>query len=505
MSVIPQVGLDDEAQRIYERVAGSAFGVEQAAAGPDDPAHDPGYWDSLNKEAERRWGPYVGETKSAETKAFLANLPEEFWSSREVLAKIRQGAHSAGRSADAVFGAVMARTAAMTHHDLKFDFGLGEGSLNLYAALIGKSGVGKSKAADEAYRLIHLPTYLDNSALGNFRDRIGLGTGEGIPEAYMGWVERETGELKRNGDPKTEKVRDQVRHNVFFYVDEGESLTRTIERTGTTIGPALRTAWLGATLGQSNAREETTRQIPAGSYSMGLVIGYQYDTAQPLLADVGPGTPQRFLWMSATDPTVPARPPERPATFRLPLCNGKGRPATGVIGCDETIRIELWERNLARVHGEEEDDEHDSHIVLMRAKVACLLAVLDGRMHVNADDWELARVVYETSSAVRNSLIAYGKEKAAKDQEQKVKAHVEREERAQLARAGVPAKVERIARWLALKVHEQGGGTRSVIRKSAAGRDKPFFEAAEEYADSQGWIVHDDTGRMLLPGKAVPA
>ena len=101
----------------------------------------------------------------------------------------------------------------------------------------------------------------------------------------MGIVERETGEYKRNGDPKTEKVRAQVREHVFVYVDEGEALTRMTERSGSTIGPVLRSGWAGQLLGQANAREENTRILPARSYSLGVVMGFQRHTCQGMLAD----------------------------------------------------------------------------------------------------------------------------------------------------------------------------------------------------------------------------
>jgi hypothetical protein len=461
------------------------------------------YDEAVNAEAEERFAPAVG------VRPKLTNLPETFWSSREVLTKIRQAAHSVGRSADAVFGACIARTSAMVHHNLKFDFGLGLGSLNLYVNLIGPSGVGKSKAADEAQRLLLLPSYLDTGTNGNFRDGIGLGTGEGIAEAYMGWATRDTGKVRASGpsagEPKTEKVRDQVRHNVFFYVDEGEALTRTIERAGTTIGPWLRTAWTGSALGQSNAREETTRQVARGAYSLGLVIGYQYDTAQPLLSDVGPGTPQRFLWLSAIDPTIPDSPPEQPSPFYLRLCDGMGNPVTGVITRDQAIREEVWRRNLTRSRGGAEADCHDSHEILMLAKVASVLALYDGRLHVGAEDWALSQVVWATSAAMRDDLLAYGRDKLADEQERRVVAHVEREERAHLARASVPGKVERIGRWAAVKVHEVGAVPRSVLRKQAAGRDKPFFDAGVEFAASQGWVLVVEDGRLVVAGDARPA
>jgi hypothetical protein len=108
--------------------------------------------------------------------------------------------------------------------------------------------------------------------------------------------------------------------------------------------------WIGETLGQANAREETTRHVPDGSYSLGIVIGYQKDTAQDLLKDAAPGTPQRFLWCAATDPTVPDIAPEHPGFLKDVGIEAEETETvfatlrTGTIRFDEEINDELWAR-----------------------------------------------------------------------------------------------------------------------------------------------------------------
>lgn len=435
-----------------------------------------------------------------------ANLPDDFWTARPTLKHIREAAYARGCSADAVFAAVLARTAAMVPHTVHLDFGRGPGSLNLFAAVVGPSGVGKSLACAAAQELIDPPSYLTNPDA--FRDGIGLGSGEGLAEAFMGMLTVETGEIKQSGpdkgSPKTKQVRGQVRHNAFMYVDEGETLTRTIERVGTTIGPTLRTAWVGKMLGQANAREETTRLLMAHTYSLGLVIGYQRTTAQPLLSDVGPGTPQRFLWMSAIDPKVPEEPPEHPGKLVVPLtCGYPEKPLSGTIFAEEEIRRELWHRNLARVRGEAEDGDLDSHVPLMRAKLASLLALFDGRLRVTADDWALSLVIWRTSCAVRDGLIEHGREEIARQEEERTARHVEREARVFAARAGVTAQVERIARWLSARIHDAGPSTRGSVKRAARSDDRNFVGPAIEHALVMGW-VEPDGDKVLKPGETRP-
>src|SRR5690606_39708555 len=38
-----------------------------------------------------------------------------------------------------------------------------------------------------------------------------------------------------------------------------------------------------------------------------------------------------------------------------------------------------------------------------------IFAILDGRAHITRDDWRLAGIVYETSAAVRNAIVEYGR------------------------------------------------------------------------------------------------
>jgi hypothetical protein len=435
----------------------------------------------------------------------LTMLPETFWESRPSLAHIRQAAHSRGRSGDLVLCAVLARLSAMVSHQLRMQTGLGEASLNLFVAAIGPSGRGKSAAVAIGRELVPAPPHLQDPYL--FRDGLPIGSGEGLAEAYMGYETRETGETTKSGEPKIKTVRTQVRHNVFVYVDEGQALTAMIGRAGATIGPVLRSAAMGELLGQANAREETTRVLPAGSYALGMVIGFQRNTVQPILADATAGTPQRILWCSATDPGVPDEPPEHPGPLRVDLESEHfAGPRGGIISFAPEIRAELWRANLARVRGEiEEDDDLDSHANLMRCKVAALLAVLDGRLEVADDDWQLARVLWETSCAVRGELVAYGQEEAAKQAEARADAYVAREVRAEVARGEAGRTLVRVAAHLARKIHEKGAMKRKQARDNIlASRDKPLFADALQHAVQAGWLVTDDDSKQIGPGGSTP-
>ena len=436
-------------------------------------------------------------TVAAAASQALPTLPETFWSARPAFTHIRAAAHAKGRCADLVLHATLARISGMVSHELRFDSGIGIGSLNYFAAAVGPSGIGKSTGADAAAELVHIPRHLHSGTDGTvrFRDGLPIGSGEGLAEAYMGTVARDIpGQFKRNGDPKTEKVRAQVRHNAFVYIDEGEALTRMSERSGATIGPTLRSAWNGQLLGQANAREESTRILPARSYSLGLLIGFQRRTCQPLLADVTAGTPQRFLWCSAVDASVPTDQPEHPGPLHVRLTDPLGEPLTGTIRFAEQIRAQLWRDNLDRVRGDTEGPELDSHAPLSRCKLAALFAVLDGRMHVSVADWDLSAVVWASSCAVRDALVAGGRRERAREQWIRDSRFIELKLRAAAEVGQVDAKLARIAELLGEYVGEDGAMTHGAARKRLPARDRGLYDAAVDHAVTSGRLRRVEGG-----------
>jgi Bifunctional DNA primase/polymerase, N-terminal len=430
------------------------------------------------------------------TEVHQLNLSEEFWDSRPALRRIRQAAHSRGRSADAVLYTTMARVSAMVSPLRRFENCLGEGSLNLFAAVIGKSGRGKSTAVALAKSLVQTPPQLAGDL---FRDSMGIGSGEGLAELYMGWRFEDdiSRPPKQDGTYHRVKVKRKLRDNAFVYVDEGQTLNQQGKRQGNIVLPTIRSAWNGETLGQSNASEETTRHLPAGTYSLGMVIGYQKDTAQELLGDIAPGTPQRFLFGTATDPTVPLEPPRHPGYLDVTL-DGDGK----ITFCQE-INDELWQHNHAKVTGaEEEDADLDSHEPLMLSKLSALLCLLDGRQMVTLDDWALAKIMYATSRAVMDDLVEYGKEKAQEKADAYADAHATREARGYLAKKNADDNVSRIA--LLIYKHAKDGPVQTVgaHRRMMAGRDKPLFHEALDYGVKQGWLSTD--GKKIAPSLTVP-
>ncbi|MET9479849.1 hypothetical protein [Streptomyces sp. NPDC006638] len=443
-------------------------------------------------------------------------LPESFYAARPELQHIRQAGHSRNRSGDVAFLATLTRLSGMVSHRIRADTGVGGfASLNLFGGIVGPSGIGKSSGVEVADRLMPAPTSLD------FRDGLPIGSGEGVAEIFMDTVEEETGEITRGrggtATPVTRKVRKQVRHNAFFYVDEGATITRLMkERSGSTLGETLRSAAVGQTLGQTNASKDTSRYIPSGSYSMGMLVGFQPETAAPMFEEVAEGTPQRFLWVQVVDPSIPDEQPAWPGELydwrpAAVAAEGGERHGLVLVSFDQDIKDELRRADLAKARGEtsvRDMNPLDSHAPLMRVKVASLLAILGGRRHVNAEDWELAGVVWEASCATRDAVLRYSEGLRRREQEQRTQARIVEEVRVEQAKvsaedARAEKAVDRIALRVAVLVRDNGPLTRKEVRAKCAGRDKRYVNDAIAYAELREWVA--DAGGKLAPGPVPPS
>lgn len=416
-------------------------------------------------------------------------LPETFWNARPVFQHIRQAAHSQGCSGDTVLYSTLARLSGMVSHHIRAVTGIGgRASLNIFAAMVGTSGAGKSISAGCVRDLMH-------PADDDFRDGLPIGSGEGIAETFMGAVEEPTGEIHQKGpykgDPVMHKVRKQVRHNAFFYVDEGQTMAKLGERSGSILGETLRRAAIGEALGQTNASEERTRYIAPGSYALGLLAGFQPSIATVLLADAHTGTPQRFFWGWADDPTIPDVPPPWPGP--IDPHPGLMRPDAPVdIDFPTSIKQMLWRERVARGRGELEVHELDGHANLMKVKLAALFALLDGgRLNATEEDWELATVVWQSSCAVRDSLVRRAEREAALEAQRKTDAKVEIELRTHVAKKGADLALERVARLVVRHATQVGGVTYGGLKKALASRDRVIAEKAVALAVARDWVFEE--------------
>jgi hypothetical protein len=299
------------------------------------------------------------------------------------------------RQRDAVLHVVLARIAAAVDYKLKLPAPIGTPQPLCYFALtVAGPGGGKSDANGIGAEILRVNP--DRVA-----DQLPGGSGEGMAEVLFDSVQ------EPDADGKTHMVKRQVRHNAFIYIDEGDMVAALSERSGSTTLSTLRSIWSGKSIGQNNATKERKRIVPAGSYTFGVVVGIQETKTGPIIADAGAGTPQRFAWAEARDPSLSDTPPQWPGSldWHPPLL-----PLNGDVNADldgnyymelaEPVADEIRRNDLLRNRGEVRLKALDAHADLLRLKIAGLLAILDGRLNITEEDWYLAGIVKATSDKV---------------------------------------------------------------------------------------------------------
>jgi hypothetical protein len=108
----------------------------------DGPAKERWRWREDQAVAASSDGPQIGAEQRRPLR--LPILPESFWDALPVLGHVRRTAHARLVSADLVLHVVLAKLAARSSHELWFDTGRGQSSLNYFAALVAPSGIGKT-------------------------------------------------------------------------------------------------------------------------------------------------------------------------------------------------------------------------------------------------------------------------------------------------------------------------------------------------------------------------
>lgn len=419
------------------------------------------------------------------------NLPETFWSAHDRLAHIRQAAHARGRSADAVLHAVLARVAACIPYTVKLPPVVGSAKpLTQLAMLMGPSGTGKTDAATIAKEI--LPPTPDDDVV-----EVLLGSGEGIVESLFARVQ--VPDPNDAGKVVWKKV--QKYHNAFVYVDEGEVLADLGKRAGSTLLPTVRSIFSGAQLGQSNASGERRRVVPAGQYSFGIVVALQDELAGPLLADVGGGTPQRFCWASALDPSVPDEQPVWPGPLQWDpptpesLLQMEGTGPFHLLSVAGAVANEIQRHDRERMQGNGHLDPLDAHGDLIRLKMAGLLALLFEGVAITEEIWHLAGVVKTSSDGVRRHVQAVLADRAREHEDQRAQLLARREvKKVEVTEA---YRVVQAAVKIATLVQRHGDdGARPGVLRRECRHYRDVFDDGLEHALGQGWVQeHVEEGR----------
>jgi hypothetical protein len=347
--------------------------------------------------------------------------------------------------------------------------------LNLGVACVGRSGGGKSSAFSVSRELLGLDGMMQADC------ERGLGTGEGLTEAFLRpeFVTTEEGRKVKTGrkvlieDPR-----------LLFALGEIDQLKAVKDRAGASIGPILRSALSGEMLGQANADPERRRHVVEGTYRACLSVGVQPTRSDTLLEDTDAGTPQRLLWVGETDPLAPEDAPDWPG----PLQVNWPEPWPPTIDCTEDFAQTIRSARRARLLGE--GDPVQGHRLLTQHKVAAALAVLHGETFASEQWLNLAGLLVARSFAVqrmcRQALAEANREKGLARARENGYAQVVQIETVQVE----TARVERLKDRLLERVQdEQDGLSWSDLRRTTASRERGMLDRALELMVAEGSVT----------------
>lgn len=377
-------------------------------------------------------------------------MSADLFDSRWILAHIRDTARARMVSPEATLGVVLAQVVAATPPEVQLPPIVGAAaSLNLFVGIVAPPGGGKGASEATARAAVQV---VNNNGTAPRVQHVSVGSGEGLARTFR---PRGTGD----DEPNPEKA-------AVFSVAEVDTLGALGGRTGSTLMSQLRSVYSGERLGFANAGAETRVMVEPHSYRACLIVGAQPARSGHLLDDADGGTPQRFLWFSASDPDAPdvAPPCPEPVTVTLPAW---GPGATHLRVC-EAARAEIVAHRRAVLRGTGDVDPLDGHLNLTRLKLAAALMLLDGRAIVAEDDWSLSGRLMAVSRTVRESCRRELRAKAKAANVARVHAAEEQEQerdRLQYQRAleYIPRRIQKLGGVCTQRDLSQG--TKAVIRQ----------------------------------------
>jgi hypothetical protein len=394
-------------------------------------------------------------------------IPDAFWEARKWHRELHDWALNERISPDAALGIKFARIAAAVPKGVRFDTGDDPLSLNVYTALFGASGDGKSKANRKLGRA-------DATDLREFR---GLPSGEGLLDASMG--EATIGQDK-SGKDIVEKL--QTEWSALFFIDDADGLMKAGRRPNSTLFSFLEIGFFGDDLRTVNAERSRKRHIK--DYSLGLIVGVQPIVSADLAREHTTGLPQRFGWYGTRHPEI-----------------GKGRrivhapPIAGLTPFQIcAFEQEVMDEVDKVLCGRAGDEWWYNHYPALRCKWSIMLALTSGRRGkpmVTMDDWLLAALLWDASLATLQGALADAEAAVELEHEKRVARTVQTAVAVGEARADKPsAAVMRVAENIVRHVASGKTKWRDVV-SSIKHSDRPYLHAAATLAVGQGWIVRE--------------
>ena len=413
-----------------------------------------------------------------------------FWASRPILSHLRHLANCKGQSPWPLLGWIIVRALHTVPWDVYYKSTVGEQALNSLVGISGPTGTGKTIS----YKLVekHL-IFPDNDpknpSAQTWEGTVPPGSGESMPDSYVTFEpKKKEGEGKTKSPSKSGVARlsaaliwKHLNHAAVFFFDEVGMLTSRNSRQGSTLVEYLKEGWSGSPFGRALANGKGV-VLPQDSYRFACVINTQPKRAGVLFSDeaVSGGLQGRFLWFDVTsDINRDLVTPEDVEPFQIPTINWSGvRNFPALKSMNQAHQQHHWNAL---------DDlitESESHILLTQAKVAVAFAVLDGRVELTEEDWQLAHVVIKhttkTRKAIEEALAEENRLSAVRDGKgASVKAVMTGE-------ALHEQRVEQVA--ASIYRRRKKTGRKKIGRSDIASASREYIDEAEIFLDANpGW------------------
>lgn len=365
----------------------------------------------------------------------------DLWNATPQLRHIAQAADSLGRNRHALLAATLIRILVRVDAGICLA-GAEDGSvgsraaLNLGVALVGSSGQGKSTIQEMSGVLVNTPGVEQKPS-----------TGQGLIQEYLQWDEE---------NQKHVLISDPRR---LFIFDEVDALSATAADKTSTLMSELRTMLTGGATGTANATANRRRFLPARSYNFQMMMNVQPSRAGGLLQDRDAGTPQRFIWVTVTDPSRAVHPKDRPAwpgpldwndAFLLGFEINEP-----VVDIPQWLKEELldYDYRVSKEGMAGGEVSWAAHQNLLRLKVATGIAFLHESANVDTEHVQLADLIISESLKVQRacekviSKSAFDAQVAKARSEEKVMEAVGEEKLTRLVK-GAKEKLRKTDEWV---------------------------------------------------------
>ncbi|MEE8684887.1 MAG: hypothetical protein SOI64_07560 [Bifidobacterium mongoliense] len=436
---------------------------------------------------------------------------DAFWKSSDALEEIRMYARSRGIRVNpwALLSAVLARVSVALPPNIVAD-PLRNGQpipLQLFIALLGPSGAGKGITERAAANLVpdirsastHIPA-----------------SGEGIPTMFA--VRERTDDGGTRLKPLTPRA--------LLSVPEITHLGGAARRIGSTLISTLLSAFQGEPIGAANRNEADRYEIPRNGYRLCLITGVQPANAGVLLDETASGLPQRFLWFDVRDPEMPvnametdrvadmltcfpydsSRLPTDPDSAVLrsyynPLSDGICKPSDyprsyRYVTYPDVVAGEFDLQRIRVNHGAV-TDPLDAHRLMVTARVAALLAVLErpgAFPNVTEAEWRNATTILERSGSYRSECIR--DMKRARSSLRADELEISETAKSEVQSRGVETAKDKILDWMSSQPRLRTGVKGRTITQHITRACRQYVSPALAELHTDGYIslCGDDTG-----------